>query len=426
MTPVPALSEASKSRLSRASDRLCDLLDDGEPIEKAAALSAIEHGVPTAHLPLLCNAANVAAMEATRQTADTTLAKAAQVEVARPENVAKLMLELNRPQDRRKSASEPDRYSAWLPPTWLDSRDRPPTVTYTSVVSKTEKPGSNRIEFTRKVASLLEEFNTASHRAVSGFQKAAKALASRLIRREGATFADLNRDGPAVFGKEAAVVLQWLEPELPAAIKREPARYASVNSEPFLLLKTAIDRLADVRKLANAETQLNRAQQQVELWNKFEQEMDEPRLQGADILFGIKKAVGFGDLLKLEGVKSIVDAGVKTKDPLKESPDIQDETAALEHEASLRNIRVAAELGSLLSTDEVIRRFEPREVIDHYNELARTAPTALLDKATMRALLRQRLEAGKQVVNPYEIDLLRKIDKSYGTNPNLVLDNVAV
>lgn len=416
---VPALSVESKRKLAAAVEMTCDLLEEGESIEKAAATAAIDRGVPPEHLTLLCNAANVAAMEARRQTADTTLEKAANVDVARPENVVKLMLEqTGTGRNRKKSAAVVPSVRDWLPPDQLGRGPRVDGIQKSAVTVKVAARTASPAENLREANRLAQSISYASQAAIEDFYKIATTLVRGLQNHLGPTLSDLRRDGPALFGKSASAVLDWIEPSVPERTRTEPARLASLQSPAFKLLKSAVDKYAEMETLAEMETRAKKAEEWAEICTR---PIESNRDKALAVLFGVKSG-GVKDLLAYTGINALTNPK-PIEDPVAEPTAMADDTATIEHEAQLRNIRLAASIGSLMNGDEVIRRFPASEVTSHYNELARTAPIAMQDQATMRALLRKRLEAGKHAIDPYEIDLIRKIDKSYAPGQTQQVQN---
>lgn len=407
---VPALSVESKRKLAAAVERTCDLLEDGEHIEKAAASAAIDHGVPPEHLSLLCNAANIAAMEARRQTADSTLEKAANVDVARPENVVKLMIEkTGTGRGQKKCAAYTPSTSDWLPPDQLRQGPRIDQI-QKDVVKSAYTKGTTPAEDLQKANLLAKNVSYATQAAIEDFYKIATSLVKGLQNHHGPSLSDLRRDGPALFGKSASAVLDWIEPSVPERTRVEPPRFADLQSTGFKLLKSAVDKYAEMKTLE----EMGERTQKVTKWAELcTQSIESNHEKALAVLFGVKSGA-IKDVLAYTGINAL--ANQKVEDPVTSPTEVADDTDTVEHEAQLRNIRLAASIGSLMNGDEVIRRFPPSEVTSHYNELARTAPIAMQDQATMRALLRKRLEAGKHAIDPYEIDLIRKIDNSYETN----------
>lgn len=79
-------------------------------------------------------------------------------------------------------------------------------------------------------------------------------------------------------------------------------------------------------------------------------------------------------------------------------------------QAKIRNAQTGAMLSDLMANDEVIAGFHPDEVLSHYNEVSQVAPRAAGNEALVRAILRKRLEGGKNAIDPYDVDLLLNIE----------------
>jgi hypothetical protein len=73
------------------------------------------------------------------------------------------------------------------------------------------------------------------------------------------------------------------------------------------------------------------------------------------------------------------------------------------HESEIRNIQSEAMLNDLLANDEVIKGYDPEEVIDAYNEVSQFAPYASNKKAIMRDLMRKRLAGGAAALDQFTV-----------------------
>ncbi|QEL17400.1 hypothetical protein [Limnoglobus roseus] len=406
---MPEMTTASKRKLAAAVDTTCDLMEAGESIEEAAARAALEHGVPPAHLKPLCYAANTAAMEGQRQHNDAVMAKAAAVDVARPENVAEIMVRRTRTHKARKKEAAADPWQA------------PPTPDLSFVLCNVEAyaaPTAERpaepVPRTKTAAALARRVTDESLAAVDRFRKTATDLIASLGDFHGPSLADLRRDGEVLFGPPATTVLNWVEPMVAPARRKEAARHASTRTRSYTLLKEAVAQYADLELLARAERSARALTAEAAV-------LDGPITREGDrtlaVMFGVKSA---SDLAKWVGINAMMERS-KVEDPLKTPGDVEsyrDQTDTMEHEAQLRNIRLAATLGGLMSHDEILRHAPPSEVTAHYNELAKTSPIALQDQGTMRALLRKRLMAGKNAIDPYEVAQMRDLEKTYAPAPN--------
>jgi hypothetical protein len=73
------------------------------------------------------------------------------------------------------------------------------------------------------------------------------------------------------------------------------------------------------------------------------------------------------------------------------------------HEMELRNLGAEGLLNDLMANDEVIRGYDPEEVVDAFNEVSQLTPYAAGKKAIMRDLLRKRLSGGGQALDQFTV-----------------------
>lgn len=81
-----------------------------------------------------------------------------------------------------------------------------------------------------------------------------------------------------------------------------------------------------------------------------------------------------------------------------------------DHLSEMQRISTQAMLADFLRNDEVISGYDPREVLEAYNEIASLSPRAASQPAVARALLRRRLTAG--AMEPFESHQLTAIEKN--------------
>lgn len=76
-----------------------------------------------------------------------------------------------------------------------------------------------------------------------------------------------------------------------------------------------------------------------------------------------------------------------------------------QHEEELSAIRTRSMLDQLMLTDDVIKGYEPKQVVDAYSQLSSVSPRAVRNPVYARTMLRKYLEQGG-VVDPFEINQL--------------------
>jgi hypothetical protein len=84
------------------------------------------------------------------------------------------------------------------------------------------------------------------------------------------------------------------------------------------------------------------------------------------------------------------------------------------HRDTMTRVKVKALLSDLLSNDEVISKYEPSEVLDHYNEITSLDPALATQPALIRGLLRRTLQTGS--IDPFEVSQVLGSAKSLTEN----------
>lgn len=79
------------------------------------------------------------------------------------------------------------------------------------------------------------------------------------------------------------------------------------------------------------------------------------------------------------------------------------------HQQKLRGVETDFILRDLAANDEVVQHHTPEQIAEAYNELAATAPNAMGQPGTVRAMMRKRLSAG--VLDPVDITQLLDLEQ---------------
>lgn len=97
-----------------------------------------------------------------------------------------------------------------------------------------------------------------------------------------------------------------------------------------------------------------------------------------------------------------------------------------EYENTLRSIHAQSTLNELMATDPVIGKYDPEDVSEAYNEIARLTPVASTQPAVLRGALRRYLESSPdtsgRVLETHEVGQLADIEKTLGTGRDSVKD----
>jgi hypothetical protein len=83
----------------------------------------------------------------------------------------------------------------------------------------------------------------------------------------------------------------------------------------------------------------------------------------------------------------------------------------------MRNIQITAMLRDMMSNDEVIKGYEPEEVLHAYNQISQTAPTVAMHSIALGPELRSVLQRNRA---PHETSQLVGLEKDLrGLRPPL-------
>lgn len=101
---------------------------------------------------------------------------------------------------------------------------------------------------------------------------------------------------------------------------------------------------------------------------------------------------------------------VKPKSTMGLIDDVETKMTDPDHIDELKSITARQSLNNLMANDEVISGYDPGEITDAYNEIIQLSPSAAIQPALLRPLLRKRLTAGS--VEPFEAEQLANIEKT--------------
>lgn len=412
------MGDRSRQRLATAAERVSDHLDEGDNPNVAVAKAAAAVDLPVEHIPLLCKTSNIAILEAQRLTGETTLEKGASAAMADPDEVLKLMF---RPE--KSAAVQTAEISAEYAdsPDWLSA---PVTKksSYVPTVSVSIRPENKPVEKSGidkvlEIRKSLSDANRDLTKASDLFGRTMIDLHACFMTKHSADFADFRRDAPLVLGELAGPLVARLERELPRPVTKAAARHRPVdqNSKPYSLLKQAIrqaeDIVAKTTEIDLLTTERNGLE--IDCGLRLPTDFDKGVLS--------EKAAMLGELGMLGiGAGNILGAVQRDYNAKPERSSAED----LRTLSTMRNANIAASLGNLMANDEVISKYPQEEVYHHYNDLAQAAPLAMSDPSTVQAVLRKRLEGGKNVIDPYDIDLLLKLNKGFqAQNKGMIADD---
>jgi hypothetical protein len=448
-----SLSKASEKKILDALEKVSGLTNAGEHPNDAIIKIATQMQIPAGHVRLMVNAVNTGRTNAHRLTSDDPFEKAAEFPLADVQTV----LEALYPSEvQTKTAAHLENVVAddyRRGPKWLKEKaahekaaravewkltDKKPTVERDPdyVVKKA-------VAHVQKLHQNLE----AQRLELAMKREHAIKLASNLrtyFKQPGhIPFDEVTENAEIMFGKVASVVLQFTRPEKEGWARSTPTP-VDQNIEPYSLIKEAVAVATEFKQSQEAYTAA------VKTANDESRQVLRPfgpgPAQGHSVMADLcwttpTKAAGLGSMI--ENGFGLFTAGDIAKEIAKKMPghpglgtDVEkrDLQTLMDpgHEAEIRNIQAEAMLNDLLANDDVIKGYDPEEVVDSYNEINQIAPYAANKKVIMRDLMRKRLAGGPSALDQFTVgDTIGQQEKlrnsSLPTEPQLnVLKDLGV
>jgi len=255
------------------------------------------------------------------------------------------------------------------------------------------------------------------------------------FRKPGSlAYEEVHFNSKVLFGEKAAKYLDLIGSRLPKQI-REKRAYADnpvdIDAPPYSMLRKALKTVDDYfsKKADYASA--------IENWKEVQ----------ASELRPFARTIAFKGKSVLEGVSSEIDteyekqalnwmggaAGLLggpyaqlARSVASRVPGAPTDTGDLEkkdlsklldpsHESEIRNIQAEAMLNNLMANDEVIKTYDPEDVLDAYNEISQISPRAATQTALMRSLIRSRLSGGAGALDNFTIDSLSGMENKFKT-----------
>jgi hypothetical protein len=215
-----------------------------------------------------------------------------------------------------------------------------------------------------------------------------------------------------LFGKAGTELFDLIGRQMPNEIRQEKVAsdIVDLKQEPYrsvaacLLAAKSCSEFVD--KIAQAKEKLNAAKKEYD------------RLFPAnDKTAGVLSGLG-GELVGSSLAGSVRQKLLMDTDP--EAAKSRAETALEDpaQSARVRDARATAMLNRLISDDPIISRSEPDKVMQHFNDMASLAPSAVNDESIVRSELRRRLEGGDAADSPAQLGQLLDLDRSVANRSN--------
>lgn len=403
----------------RALDKAASLINDGEHPNDALIKSATEYKVPAGHVQLMVNAVNTGRTNAQRLTTEDPMEKAGDFPVADVEPI----LEALYPKSFKTKQAEynetviSSEYSKI--PKWFgknQSMEKAAGAYNWKMTDKelvVEKEEENLV---KKAFDTLQAQNhniDACRMALAATRSKAIKLASKLkdyfCTPGSLAYDELLENSLIMFGKQAeAVIKPHYTKNITLSVKRDVP--VNIDDEPYSLVKEGIDlakafkkeqdTLSEAYKLAGKTCETLRPfVQSPEQGHSVMGHLYSKNEKSAFIGQAIGTAAGTIGLSNLarEIAKKIPGTDLNESLERKDLQNLMDPS----HEMEIRNIQSEAMLNDLLANDEIVRGFDPEEVVDSFNEISQLAPWATNKKVIMRDLMRKRLSGGPQALDQF-------------------------
>jgi hypothetical protein len=436
----PKLTKQSEERILDALEQVRGLLSEGMHPNDALVKVATERKIPAGHIQIMVNAVNVGRTNEQRMSADDLFKKAEEFPLANAHTILSRLYP-----DQVKSAAVV--YTETV--VSADYNRSPlPLVKAAQVIEKRafvlppltdKKPVSTpcysdlpEVRMRKALAICKQaEFaaNDARRNAQVAYDNCIK-LAADLVdyfRRPGSiSFGEVRYNATSLFGKKASLLLDLVANRLSKELREKQAYKTlvpvDINNAPYSLIHESIKagKTYLTKKAAYEKAVVDGTEAAGTALRPFELTPS----QGRSVLAGLcsrteeleKDAAnpftsflgsGFGLIggqRALSGIASKFPGA--TRDP--DSDDREDLRNLLDpaHEAEIRNIQAEAMLNDLMANDDIIRRHDPQEVLDAYNEVSQLSPHSGTQKAVMREAIRSRLGGGADAFDRFALDHL--------------------
>lgn len=425
------LSKEAEARITAALNEVIDLVATGSSPTDAMVKVATERQLPAGHVNLMVNAFNIGRSEAQRKGSPDLFEKVSEFELADAQQVLDRMFpEVVKAAGvlAEETIVSPE-YST--PPKFLFERARRQKLAAAAGIDWTLAP---------KPADLPRDPTTAVKRAHAklvnhkrAFEEARRAaqfqfdrvnglvekLATVLLTPDSHPFGHVAANAKFRFGKVAEALFECLEKK-----HKVLAKQASLTTARPHVIQWGASPYKEVIEIVDAVEAFDRARENyeklAEVQDREAGEIARPFVPAApehgSVLGQSSEKTGsflgglFGTAMGTTAARSAM--GTPDAAQLK----VKNKLTDPQHEATLRNIQTESLLNDLMANDEVISGYDPNEVVSHFNEISQLSPRSVNQSGLMRALLRKRLQQG--ALDPYEVDMLLKIENSLKTRDN--------
>lgn len=389
---MQTLSKTSENHLLAAVRDVVDRIDNqGEDPTAAVVKVASDRHLPRGHIQLLCSAYNTGRVNAQRKSAASSiLDRFDDIPLADHEAAVQQIWpdQVETPAEQRaKTAISADYMQA---PSWLTrsvatqptqkvaSAEPAPTPRQVKDAAwKAIIDGQHQLEYSRTKSSADRNAMVASLQTLTNYFKQAEHIPFETVHYAAA--AQLGDLGDALLQVVAAQLGR--QKQAAAAPRIMPA--VVWTAAPYCLAKAA---------LASCEQAIESRRSLLDLESRIKSAREEVFGPTGAAKSGTSKLAAGGALFGSALGSALVPSFPKHKTP---GEQIESHVTALDdpdHSNAMRNIQVSAMLRDMMANDEVIKGYEPEEVLSAYNEVAQTAPTVAMHSVAIRPLIRRQLQ----------------------------------
>lgn len=389
------MTRGDEDRICRAIVKVADLVEDGEPPDRAIARAAAADGLPRGHLGLMVHAYNIGRTNRQREEGTSPAEKAASFPIATLDGVLSALY-----------PDEPATKAAAERATAVDAVYSAPPTAYlafkaaglrqermtkaAAVASPAPKPVDPRaamataIRRSEKRARVVAEARRVASEARDRFAGALTKLAAAFDAPGAPAPADVRANVEAVHGHAGLVLLDQVARDVPRLAKR--AASARFAAHPVREHRAIYVGVAAALQLADTCIEVGdwHAAMAKEAAVLDRVELSDYRPAPRSLVDRIdldleKRAVGLdvGDRLlgpNVSGALANSAAAIHGGDGDAAASRALGQLSSPEHEQDLRAIQARAMLHEMLHDDEILKGHDPYEVARHFNRLSRFAP----------------------------------------------------
>ncbi len=416
------LSKDTEAKLVTAVEKTAALVNAGQQPNDAIVKVATEMSLPAGHVGLVVHAYNTGRTAQQRNAGDNPLEKAADFDMANADQILERLYPGTVKTAAAVAREQAVSFEYAVPPTGMLQRRekrarRAETVDWKMCDPPPPRPGDPVTRVKRAYNRHVEnnkQIDEARRLASASYDKSAAMLDDVVtyLRTPGhLPYGDAKLEVTRRFGAIGTSIMEKAAALWPRATKEAATgQLAPPKDRIYDLVGGLIDELTrhNQLKVAYEKTAAARRQDSETTLRPFVQPLSRSILEDSS-----EKQAASPFAWGVTGgmTKDLLDGVAKKISPPDDSKLLQHSLSQLtdpQHEAELRNIRTQAMLQDLMTNDDVIKGYEPDDVLTAFNEIGEVAPRAIDQRLIMQTLLRKRLAQGQ--LDPYEVDQLLSME----------------